>query len=84
MSAIVRLVPEHPAIAGLGTRIGRPLPGRQRATPEYLAGYNAALRAGCAEGEQLLQQSEPRGFVPDFLDGWRTGVALVAALGCSR
>lgn len=83
-SGIIRIVREHPAVASLSTRIGRPLIGRKRATPNYLAGYNAALRAACIEGEQLQQQSEPTGFVTDFVEGWRTGIMLAQALGWKR
>ncbi len=74
----------HPAHAGLGTKVGRDLPGRQKASSCYLAGYNAALSAANQEGESILEQSEPRGFVPDFVDGWRFGLSLCRALGFRR
>ena len=71
----------HPALAGLGTRLGRRLPGKASATPEWLAGYNAALTACCLEGARILRQSEPRGLQSDYISGWRSAVLLARALG---
>jgi len=71
----------HPALAGLQCRIGRPLPGRRPVSHHYLAGYNAAIQACNAEGAVVLEQGEPKGFVNDYVDGWRSGLAMARALG---
>lgn len=44
----------HPAHLGLGTRIGRPLPGRPAVSHDWRRGYNAGLRAACREGAAVL------------------------------
>lgn len=71
----------HPALAGLGAKVGRRLPGRCPNSAAWMAGYNAALTAACIYGASVLDQPVPCGLEQAYCDGWASGLALARALG---